>query len=53
MEMKNKKFLYEHMEEKYKSEVLIPSLEEKKIKLKEIRDLHKKYDIEEIKKHEQ
>lgn len=41
------------MEEKFKSEVLIPSLEEKKVKLKQIRDFNKKYDIGEIKKHEQ
>jgi hypothetical protein len=40
------------MEEKYKSQILLPSLEQKKNKLKEIRDFHKRYDVDTIKDHE-
>jgi hypothetical protein len=40
------------MEDRYRSEVLIPALEEKKIKLKEIREFSRKYDLTEIMKHE-
>ena len=40
------------MEQRYQSQILLPSLEEKKTKLKEIRDFHKRYDVETIKEHE-
>jgi hypothetical protein len=40
------------MEQRYQSQILLPSLEEKKTKLKEIRDFHKRYDVETIKDHE-
>lgn len=44
--------LYEEMEKRYQSQILLPSLEEKKNKLKEIRDFHRRYDVETIKEHE-
>ena len=40
------------MEKRYQSQILLPSLEEKKNKLKEIRDFHRRYDVETIKEHE-
>ena len=40
------------MEERYNSEVLLPTLEEKKSKLKQLREFHKNYDLEAIKEHE-
>lgn len=49
---KHQSRLYAEMEERYQSQVLLPSLEEKKTKLKEIRDFHKRYDIDTIKDHE-
>jgi hypothetical protein len=36
-EIKHKKFLYEKMEERYEKEVVLPTLELKKRKLREIR----------------
>jgi len=37
------------MEQRFQSEVMIPSLEEKKSKLKQLREFHKNYDTEAIK----
>lgn len=33
------------MEQKYQSEVLLPTLEEKKNKLRQLREFHKNYDL--------
>ena len=49
---KSKERLHLKMEERYNSEVLLPTLEEKKSKLKQLREFHKNYDLEAIKEHE-
>lgn len=40
------------MEQRYQSEVVLPSLEEKKSRLKQLRDFHSRYDLEAVKEHE-
>lgn len=44
--------MYQKMENKYQSEVLLPSLEEKKNKLKQLREFHKNYGLDAIREHE-
>ena len=40
------------MQTKYQSEVMLPSLEEKKNKLKQLREFHKNYGLDAIREHE-
>lgn len=47
----NTERLYCKMEKRYQSEVLLPSLEEKKNKLRQLRQFHKNYDLEAIRQH--
>jgi hypothetical protein len=47
-QLKGKEPLYQKMEQRYHSEVMLPSLEEKKNKLKHLREFHKKYDSDAI-----
>lgn len=44
--------MYEKLEEKYQTEIFMPSLEEKKKKLKEIREMSKNFNVEDINNHE-
>ena len=50
--IKNSEKLFEKYEEKFQSQMVIPILEEKKKKLKEIRQIKKAVDISELKNHE-
>jgi hypothetical protein len=51
-QLRGNECLYKKMEQKYHSEVLLPFLEEKKNKLKQLREFHKGYEIDAIKEHE-
>jgi hypothetical protein len=44
-EIKHKKFLYEKMEEKYEKDIVLPILEMKKKKLKELREFRRPLSI--------
>ena len=44
--------LYHKMEHRYQSEIMLPSLEEKKNKLKQLREFHQKYELDAVKEHE-
>jgi hypothetical protein len=45
---RSKEPLYCKMEKRYQSEVLLPSLEEKKNKLRQLREFHQNYDLEAV-----
>ena len=51
-EVKKKKTLHEKLEAQYQSEVLLPSLEEKKKRLREIREISRGFSTQEIDEHE-